>query len=737
MKRLLDGLLDDSERLRKSARIDAGSAATAAPAAPPRYAGFDWAAWASRSVSKTMARRVQKRRDSVMRFGLSSTYAYRPEVIEAQTPGRARLIRWELCRHALLTAIANSKNRIVLDPDQILLLEAVRDVQLAKIYGDFGRAAADLKWLKATYGVTELFSAVALIQPRRQGKTMVNAIASAITLLSQDGAQIYTYALATQTAVEWTKYLYDFMNLMKDHPLFGWREHKYAYQKQLEIISNATGRHAGSMAYGNCSRPQFAEYLRGTGNLAWMANLDEGLFFCDEANEVIYPTMRNGCAIALMSSKMKKENLGSELLHARYPDSGRPIWKILDWRNQCESCAALERQTNSNVICQHKAPKPPSTFLTYSDVARLEGLMKTTNAYDRELLNIADGGAIVPSLDADAIDRVLGMSVAEEESARLGRTIVVPVKSPVSLARVHSHFFVGMDPGASASDTAIISACFVGPSGLPDDYSAGRTPMAGHMLILAVEKFRYELAGHMADAIQRQIEAVRSLRFMQTAHAFIIVEVNLNGIGYPLKDEFNRRVAIPNCTYLHMVPIAGAGVYHRAAGGPDMLATTVSMAPGIKSTNESKVSSAYDIALMLREERLHWNNDGVVTYATTRPEFETVVEEEGIDELAEAGALQGPALLARMIRERADRENRGDFIRQLKNLRTRTYSRVNKYGDETRLVRIDGKSGYDRETQRKNNDDMALALMILIHGAAVFYMQPEYAILRRSHNILI
>jgi hypothetical protein len=179
-------------------------------------------------------------------------------------------------------------------------------------------------------------------------------------------------------------------------------------------------------------------------------NIDEFFFLVSAAYKVIIPSAANGAAIVATSSNPPRANVGADILSAVYPDSGRKIFQVLDWRPRCEGCKRIEMEQNIKIECQHLGivQAPDNDVRSVTDMLRQKGLLEPLQAYDTEMLNAPPEGQATPAFEPELIEEAFGLH--QEALIDSGRTS-------------QTHFFISCDPGSAVerSDTAIVAGVFV------------------------------------------------------------------------------------------------------------------------------------------------------------------------------------------------------------------------------------------------------------------------------------
>jgi hypothetical protein len=420
--------------------------------------GVDWGDFVLSVANRVDLDRKRQISKCLGNFGRREDYDYMPLVMHQGRVGRQRLLAWERCKVIVLNKIATEEGKY-LSTDQEKLLDEYRSALALKMYAGIKGLLSDVNWLRETFGIRVAHDTKAIIYPRRHGKTFVQTIASAITLLSQRNGNVCAYNPLTGQAKAWLVECRKWLNYMKDDPEFGWTEISSSEGRYLRIRQKKAGAIVSIHVYGNATNKRNAQSLRGSGNNVMLVNIDEGLFFHVEAFKVILPAAANGAVLILTSSKPSEKNDAVDILKATYHDNGQLAWHILDWRPLCESCSDKEKHTGREVVCKHGA-KPPDHFRSYTDQERTMALMTPLNAYGSEMENISAANPARPAFDATAIDHCIGVE-----------SYTVP------LLERESHFFIAVDPGSTKgrSNTAItsfiLSRRLPGLMDVPSDFS--------------------------------------------------------------------------------------------------------------------------------------------------------------------------------------------------------------------------------------------------------------------------
>ncbi len=437
-----------------------------------------WAPYLRRVSAAIRRQRMADRRERLSRFGEKMDYENRADLDEMSKPGRARLILFEDAWKLLLRQLYEREGKI-LSEDQEQLGKEMRNAMLIKFYGSLGDVEKDISWLRAKYGFAgEVYNTVAVLYPRRHGKTLVQALISACVLISQLGGNVMAYNYTGNHAKTWYDLCYKFLGYMRNDSRFGWHEESRSGNKLIISQAINNGRLAKLWVFGNASDGRKATSLRGTGEDAFLINLDEFAFFHDEAFKVIFPAAANGAALVLTSSRPPHKTTALDLLD-EVTETGRATVHKLDWRRLCPLCRDLEQKTGRAIDeCSHTV-RAPIHFRSFLDTKRVISLLKPFGDAGRtEMQNETMGAIPIPLFEPVWIERAVGKAAPR-----------------VSTMALSNHIFVGVDPGSPQhrSDTSIVSGCFVrsvaGDDGNYREYGDDVPLFNGHFVVCSRSVF--------------------------------------------------------------------------------------------------------------------------------------------------------------------------------------------------------------------------------------------------------
>lgn len=447
------------------------------------YAVTKWMQWAvyGREVAdETLRRRREHLRSAVRSFGLRESYVFRDEVLAALRPGRTSVLRWEACRSAIVSRWREVEDKSF-SSDQVRYIDESRNALLIKLYGGFQKVQADFVWLNHTLHATITRDSLAIIQPRRQGKTLTASFISTVTYLTQDDGNVATFCPLFNQAAEWLSAFRRWADLVRKDAYFGWSVEVEQSGKRLTARKRSTDRTVTLTTHGSGTQERAAQGLRGVAPNVMLVNIDEFFFLVGAAYKVIIPAAANGATILATSSNPARANIGADLLEAVYPDSGRKIFRVLDWRPRCEGCKRIEMEQNIKVECRHLGivQAPDNDVRSVTDQLRQKGLLEPLQAYDTEMLNAPPEGQAMPLFEPEHVEEAFGLH-----------------QTPLDLGRAtQTHIFVSCDPGSAVerSDTAIVTGTFVYGGDSLTEVDAAENRFDTH-LVVRVACFPYRCA---------------------------------------------------------------------------------------------------------------------------------------------------------------------------------------------------------------------------------------------------
>lgn len=119
------------------------------------------------------------------------------------------------------------------------LIQTVTIAFLRKMFGD--DLLPNLNYISQRYAIDELNDTVAILFPRRSGKTVGMAIIIAVIAVSQPHGNSIMYNLTAGQAEEFLAETIKHLNVFKDSPEFGWEEDKKDVRKMIRIRTRKFG----------------------------------------------------------------------------------------------------------------------------------------------------------------------------------------------------------------------------------------------------------------------------------------------------------------------------------------------------------------------------------------------------------------------------------------------------------------------------------------------------------------
>lgn len=98
----------------------------------------------------------------------------------------------------------------------------------------------NLDYLVSKFKINELYDVLAIIYPRREGKTVVSAIFAACCAVSQEG-NVLCYNLRSRQAKDWLELAIKYLGIFRNSPKFGWKLERQNINEFITIRQNVTG----------------------------------------------------------------------------------------------------------------------------------------------------------------------------------------------------------------------------------------------------------------------------------------------------------------------------------------------------------------------------------------------------------------------------------------------------------------------------------------------------------------
>jgi hypothetical protein len=161
-------------------------------------------------------------------------YQFMDTMTEIQCSGRLKLARFDRAYEYL-----KDKCGIRIGHMQEKLFLAIRIIFLPLMFES--DLVSNIKHLSKLYGIKKIFNMFAALYPRREGKTVMTAIAAAIFMVSQPHGNVICYNLAKRQADGWMNQLLEYLNYFRNSEEFGWTEVDKTGKETYTIRAKATG----------------------------------------------------------------------------------------------------------------------------------------------------------------------------------------------------------------------------------------------------------------------------------------------------------------------------------------------------------------------------------------------------------------------------------------------------------------------------------------------------------------
>jgi hypothetical protein len=237
-----------------------------------------WSDWFEDTAADAIRERDRQQDIAARAFaagGRREDYEFTAEAAAAREPGRRLVQAFERCRVTMLRRLARPPEQggfgWRLTYEQERLFEAMRDAELLKMYdGSIERYMNDLEWLrKYTPRPEELYTNVAVILPRRSGKSFIEELVSDILALAFGtiGGNILNYNMTWAAAKRWLSDANSMIHLMQNDEEFGWKVVQHSLGKSLHIKLKNGGGNPNAITsiqvFGNATNAKTAQNLRG------------------------------------------------------------------------------------------------------------------------------------------------------------------------------------------------------------------------------------------------------------------------------------------------------------------------------------------------------------------------------------------------------------------------------------------------------------------------------------------
>ena len=348
-------------------------------ALPPEAVGIqrlrrhirDLVDWEMGTLRSVRARRPVHRRED---------YEDLPEFRAMRENGRQNMERYERALQFLF-----EHGGVKLGTLQKRFMEAVRRVSLHRMYGE--QLLANMAELRERFGIESVERATCILFPRRSGKTTVQTIDAAVTLVSQPDGNIVCFNLTGRQSDAWMKQTIQYLDIFREAGgEFAWTEVHRHMPERLTIRVHALGTVNTVMAFPGAQAGKF-DNIRGMGVRLCKCYLDEAAFFDEGCMPVLAPLLLHGASLILTSSIAPggaRQGL-MKILDATYGDGKKAVLEV----NMIRACKGCQQRGEED-RCTHVLALPQH-FQQQTDVAFVETILSPwAGTAAREIHNLQD-----------------------------------------------------------------------------------------------------------------------------------------------------------------------------------------------------------------------------------------------------------------------------------------------------------------------------------------------------------
>ena len=156
-----------------------------------------------------------------------------PTMKELLCSGRIKLERFDRAFEYLTKTCG-----VKIGHKQEKLYFAIRTTFLPLMFGS--DLISNIQYLKNNFNIKEIYNMFAGIYPRREGKTVITAIAAAIFMVSQPNGNVICYNIYKRQADNWMDQLLIYLNHFRNSNEFGWTEISKSGKESYHIYCKAT-----------------------------------------------------------------------------------------------------------------------------------------------------------------------------------------------------------------------------------------------------------------------------------------------------------------------------------------------------------------------------------------------------------------------------------------------------------------------------------------------------------------
>jgi hypothetical protein len=205
----------------------------------------------------------------------------------------------------------------------------------------------NIDFLKEKYGIRDIYDIVAILFPRRSGKTVTEVIATAVLAISQPGGNIAVFNLTGRQARAFLRQVIEYLEIFKGSPEFDYVVVNKDLREFIIIRSVAAGTDNAISSFPGGQGGNF-DNLRGMGIKLFGIFMDEACFFNPMIMTVIAPLLATG-AFLVMTSSISGGGARAgvmAMLDAHLPD-GSLVVHELNFIRACDMCRLKKQEGHS------------------------------------------------------------------------------------------------------------------------------------------------------------------------------------------------------------------------------------------------------------------------------------------------------------------------------------------------------------------------------------------------------
>jgi len=189
------------------------------------------------NIGESLLKNYENKEKTLKSLSISarkSEYDDLPTMKDLESSGRIKLHRFDSAYHYLTTFCG-----VQIGHMQEKLYAAIRTTFLPLMFGT--DLVNHIQYLKKKFNQKEIFDMFAGLYPRREGKTVITAIAASIFLVTQPKGNVICYNLSKRQADGWMDQMLSYLNYFKNSDNYGWTEVDKTGKEKYSIRSKATG----------------------------------------------------------------------------------------------------------------------------------------------------------------------------------------------------------------------------------------------------------------------------------------------------------------------------------------------------------------------------------------------------------------------------------------------------------------------------------------------------------------